>query len=282
MNQPLTSRERKSLLAAANRAQECFISPRVEFDNADCRKWLPTVKSESVKLVLIDPPYLISDRKYPSEGKKFKDLDARLNMGCWDHHDDKSLEAAVAESMRVLSPGGRMVCFYDVWKITTLRSLMEKAGFKQFRVIQWLKTSPMPRAASTNTLSNASEYAVTAVKGSNGTFNHFYHRGIFEFPIERVRIHPTQKPAQLVEELIRTYSNPGDTVLDCFAGSGTTAVAAIQTGRHFKGCERDWTYFDAAEQRIFKSLEDRRAKLSVPQSGLLNDRAEFEGVSLQK
>lgn len=228
MNRPLTSRERKSISAAENRAQECFIEPRVEFDNADCRKWLPKVESESVQLVLIDPPYLISDRKYPSEGKKFVDLDARLNMGWWDHHDDKSLEAAVAESMRVLAPGGRMVCFYDVWKITTLRSLLEKAGFKQFR------------------------------------------------------IHPTQKPVPLVEELIRTYSNPGDTVLDCFAGSGTTAVAAIQTGRHFKGCERDWTYFEAAEQRIFKSLEDRRAKLSVPQSGASNDPPNFECVAFEE
>ncbi len=60
------------------------------------------------------------------------------------------------------------------------------------------------------------------------------------------------------------------------------AVAAIQTGRYFKGCERDWTYFDAAEQRIFKSLEDRRAKLSVPHSGVSNDPAEFERFSLQK
>jgi site-specific DNA-methyltransferase (adenine-specific) len=65
-------------------------------------------------------------------------------------------------------------------------------------------------------------------------------------------LHPTQKPVALMEYLIRTYTNPGDTVLDNTMGSGTTGVAALQTGRRFIGIERDPTYFAIAQERISK------------------------------
>lgn len=63
-------------------------------------------------------------------------------------------------------------------------------------------------------------------------------------------IHPTQKPVALFEYLIRTYTNPGDLVLDNTAGSGTTAIAAINAGRKFICIERDKEYFDKACERI--------------------------------
>jgi site-specific DNA-methyltransferase (adenine-specific) len=62
--------------------------------------------------------------------------------------------------------------------------------------------------------------------------------------------HPTQKPVALYEYLIRTYTNPGQTVLDCCMGSGTTGVAAIQTGRDFIRNEKERKYFEIAEKRI--------------------------------
>jgi site-specific DNA-methyltransferase (adenine-specific) len=61
------------------------------------------------------------------------------------------------------------------------------------------------------------------------------------------RIHPNQKPVPLLEDLIRTYSNVGDTVLDNTMGSGSAGLAAIHTGRNFIGVEKDPDYFDAAE-----------------------------------
>lgn len=64
------------------------------------------------------------------------------------------------------------------------------------------------------------------------------------------RLHPTQKPTELFEYLIKTYSNKGDLVLDNCIGSGTTAIAALNTGRHFIGIENDEEYFKAAQQRI--------------------------------
>lgn len=64
------------------------------------------------------------------------------------------------------------------------------------------------------------------------------------------RYHPTQKPVRLLEYLIKTYTNPGETVLDNTMGSGSTGVACVNTGRHFIGIEMDDKYFDIANQRI--------------------------------
>jgi site-specific DNA-methyltransferase (adenine-specific) len=70
-----------------------------------------------------------------------------------------------------------------------------------------------------------------------------------KFNVE-VGLHPTQKPVALMEYLIRTYSNPSDTVLDFTMGSGTTGVACVNTCRRFIGIERDDRYFEIAQQRI--------------------------------
>lgn len=67
------------------------------------------------------------------------------------------------------------------------------------------------------------------------------------------RFHPTQKPVALMEYLIRTYTNPGETVLDFTMGSGTTGVAAMNCGRNFIGIERDEKYFDIAERRVLEA-----------------------------
>lgn len=63
-------------------------------------------------------------------------------------------------------------------------------------------------------------------------------------------LHPTQKPVALYAYLIRTYTNPGDTVLDLCMGSGTTGVAAVKEGRNFVGCDNDGGYFAIAQRRI--------------------------------
>ena len=62
--------------------------------------------------------------------------------------------------------------------------------------------------------------------------------------------HPTQKPTELIERLIEKFSDEGDIVLDQFLGSGTTAVAAVNTNRHYIGFEVDETYFDVTIQRL--------------------------------
>ena len=76
-----------------------------------------------------------------------------------------------------------------------------------------------------------------------------YPRNVLKFSVE-VGLHNTQKPVALIEYLIRTYSSPGDLVLDNCMGSGTAAIACIQSGRRFIGIEKDADYFAAAVQRV--------------------------------
>jgi DNA modification methylase len=77
------------------------------------------------------------------------------------------------------------------------------------------------------------------------------------FDVE-VGLHPTQKPTPLMEYLIKTYTNPGETVLDNTMGSGTTGVAAVRCGRNFIGMESDPTHFAASEMRITREYSQLR------------------------
>lgn len=90
--------------------------------------------------------------------------------------------------------------------------------------------------------------------GASGTenFQEFtnYPRSILRFAGDPKSVHPTQKPAALMEYLIRTYTNEGDTVLDNCMGSGTTGVACANTGRRFIGMELDADYFEIARKRV--------------------------------
>lgn len=80
-----------------------------------------------------------------------------------------------------------------------------------------------------------------------------YPSSVQKFNRER-GLHPTQKPVALMEYLIRTYTNEGDTVLDNTMGSGTTGVAAVNTGRDFIGIEKDSGYFEIACERVHRNI----------------------------
>lgn len=88
-----------------------------------------------------------------------------------------------------------------------------------------------------------------------------YPKHLLEFANEatsnRNRLHPTQKPVALLEYLVRTYTNPGETVLDNCMGSGSTGVACINAGRRFIGMEQDVGYFATAANRIEEAYHER-------------------------
>lgn len=78
-----------------------------------------------------------------------------------------------------------------------------------------------------------------------------YPKHFLEFNKDITKYHTTQKPVDLLEYLIKTYTNPGETVLDNCMGSGSTGVAAMNTGRKFVGIELDKKYFEIAKQRVY-------------------------------
>lgn len=100
----------------------------------------------------------------------------------------------------------------------------------------------------------SSEIITTSKLGTNYQVGVGYPKSILEYPrpnnLTGGGLHPTQKPIALYEYLIRTYTNPGEIVLDICFGSGTTGVAALQLGRRFIGCEIDLDYFEIARKRL--------------------------------
>ena len=79
---------------------------------------------------------------------------------------------------------------------------------------------------------------------------------VLEYKKDNDGYHPTQKPVALLEDLIQTYSNEGNTVLDFTMGSGSTGVACVNTNRHFIGIELDEGYFNIAKKRIEEAYAD--------------------------
>ena len=154
-----------------------------------------------------------------TSGKKYG---YKTEFGEWDKEFTiENLKDFIQLFYRKLKAGGTCIIFFDIWKMETLKKLMEQIretkqgnwiGFKQIRFVEWIKTNPIPLNQSTNYLTNAREIALLGVKGGKPTFNSKYDKGIYDFPIQggKNRFHPTQKSLPLFEELIKKHSNEGD------------------------------------------------------------------------
>lgn len=231
----------------------------------DCLEVLKKIPDHSIDLILIDPPYLISKKSNFDKGGSWNDskkkecrkTPPKTDFGEWDKKE-LNMDFLFYEYYRILKPHGTLLIFYDIWKINEIKEWGEIHKFKQFRLCRWDKSNPVPVNSKLNYLSNASEYFVTCVKENKPTFHSEYDKGIYTYPIcsgkERTN-HPTQKPLSLITDLILKHSNEGELILDCFMGSGTTGVAALNTGRNFIGVELDENYFKIAQQRINNVLE---------------------------
>jgi DNA modification methylase len=211
------------------------------------------LQKNSVDLVLTDPPYTISRKTGFSQVKTgVQRFAVSMEFGEWDTKQI-DLDKMAQGMYRVLRPSGTAIVWYDLWKISHLAEAMTRAGFKMLRLVVWQKTNPVPLNQRSTYLSNSREVAVVGVKGGTPTFHGVYHNGIYEHCIPRhsgKRIHPTQKPLALFDELVNIHSNRGDLIIDPFLGSGTTAISAFNSGRRFAGCDIDKNYVKAAKARI--------------------------------
>ena len=183
-------------------------------------------------------------------GKKYC---VKTDYGEWDSEFTMELlETFIGEYYKKLKKGGTIIIFFDLWKVSYLKEVMEKHKFKQIRFIEWIKTNPQPLNSSVNYLTNCREIALLGIKGTKPTFNSKYDNGIYMFPLQggKNRFHPTQKSLSLFEELIKKHSDENDVVLDTFLGGGTTALACKNTKRKFKGCEISKEYFDKVIELI--------------------------------
>ena len=202
---------------------------------------------KDVDLVLTDPPYNVSskdNRIWGLRGRQGQDF------GEWDAH---SIEPAdwIPLAADTLSKNGSMIVFCGISQASYVIDAMEKSGLKFKDCIRWIKTNPMPRNRDRRYVVDY-EFAVWGARGK-WTFhrqNDTYDRPEIRCSCPAKRVHPTQKPVQLMEDIIRRHSNPGDTVLDPFMGSGTTGVACQNLGRDFIGIEKDFEFFESAGKRL--------------------------------
>lgn len=229
--------------------------------NGDCLKLMKDIPDGSVDLVLCDPPYGTTELKWDSV-LPFDQL--------WAEYD------------RLLKPNGAAVLF-SVQPFTTQ---LIASNLKAFRYCwYWLKNQPtgftfakyqpmrriedisvfykkhptynpqgLELIEKPTTKRNKNLKAPGSVRETfRGLYTprfKNYPKNVLQFDCER-GLHPTQKPVPLLEYLVKTYTNEGDTVLDNCMGSGSTGVAVKRVGgRHFIGIEQNQVYFDIAQKRI--------------------------------
>ena len=205
----------------------------------DCLDVMQGIPDGSVDMVLSDIPYGEVSQK--SSG--LRKLDRGNADAC-----EIDLAKMVFESVRVCH--GSQYIFCGTEQISTIVTLFKSYGLTT-RVGAWEKTNPSPMNGTRLWLSGL-EFCVFARK-SNSTFNEHCKKALWQAPSGRSKIHPTQKPVALMERLITASTNPGETVLDFTMGSGTTGVAAANTGRRFIGIEMDAEYFAIGKTRIQKA-----------------------------
>ena len=171
----------------------------------------------------------------------------KTDYGDWDNNFNMEiLNNFISKFYKKLKKSGTLIIFFDIWKITYLKDMLEKNNFKQVRFIEWIKTNPQPLNSKKNYLTNCREIALVAIKNVKPTFNSTCDKGIYEYPLQsgKNRFHPTQKSLKLFEDLINKHSNINDLVVDPFLGGGTTAIACKNTKRKFKGCEISTEYYN--------------------------------------
>jgi site-specific DNA-methyltransferase (adenine-specific) len=242
----------------------------IKIFQGDCLEILAAIPADTVDLIFADPPYFLSNDGITCHAGRM----VSVNKGAWDksrgadsnHEFNKSWLAAC---QRVLKPNGSIWVSGTAHVIHSVGFAMQQLGMKLLNDITWVKPNPPPNL-SCRYFTHASETLIWAAKNkkSRHTFNYKLMRelaggkqmkSVWQIPApdraeKRFGKHPTQKPVALLERILLAASNEGDLVLDPFAGSGTTAVAALRLRRGALAIELDVAFVQLAARRIVAGL----------------------------
>lgn len=225
-----------------------------------CLEILKTLSDKSIDLILADPPYGITASKWDSI-IPLEPMWKQLKRICKPSGVIVMTASQPFSSLLVCS-NLKMFCYEWVWvksKITGVLNAKKMPVRKHEQVLVFSHTKVtktynaqgiVPKMSTTKQGGNSDNYGE---RNKTAYFQEFtnWPRDVVEIASEGKTVHPTQKPVALMEYLIKTYTNQGDTVLDFAMGSGTTGVAAANTGRKFIGIELDESYFEIAQNRIY-------------------------------
>jgi len=200
--------------------------------HADCLDALPTLPAESINFILTDPPYLA---RYESrDGRSVPNDD-----------NDRWLKPAFAQMFRVLERDAFCVSFYGWPHADKFLHAYRSAGFR----VAGHFVFPKRYTSTTRYTRYQHECAHLLVKGIPPLPRETIG-DVIDWTYSGNKLHPTQKPLSVLLPLVETFSLPGGTVLDPFAGSGSSLLAAKMLGRRWLGIELDATYHSAAEHRL--------------------------------
>ena len=243
----------------------------IKIYQGDCLEILAAIPENCVDLIFADPPYFLSNDGITCHAGRM----VSVNKGEWDrsrgpdaNHDFN--RAWLAACQRVLKPNGTIWVSGTAHIIHSVGFAMQQLGFKLLNDISWVKPNPPPNL-SCRYFTHATETIIWAAKNkkSRHTFNYKLMKelaggkqmkSVWQVPApereeKHFGKHPTQKPLKLLERILLASSNEGDTVLDPFMGSGTTALSSYRLAREFIGVEIEPKYVRLAVQRL-EELED--------------------------
>lgn len=226
----------------------------------ECLKILMTLPDASVDAVICDPPYssggFSRDDKSKSVADKYQQNGTLRQYPDFqgDSRDQRSYlvwcSMWIEECVRVMKPGGYFLAFTDWRQLPIMTDAVQCGGIVWRGLVVWDKGRGS-RAPHKGYFRHQSEFIVWGTKGPAIIAE---HDGPFEGVVQATVLqsdkwHTTGKPTALMKELVRCVA-PGGTVLDPFAGSGSTGVAAVMAGLDFIGIEREAAYVQIARDRI--------------------------------
>lgn len=240
----------------------------------DCLERMKEIPAGSVDLVLTDPPYGTTACKWDSVIPLDKMWDNTLRLV----RDDSAILLFASQPFTTILISSNIKCFAYTWvwnkKFAANFVQAKRQPLKDHEdIVVFSKSGKMPRYYPIMTErkqpifkgGNKSSEAIPIARTNNSdiftkqkkAYTHKHPTTTsLEFSVRDGRgLHPTQKPIALLEYLIKTYTNEGDTVLDFTMGSGSTGVACRNLNRKFIGIEMDQGYFDIATKRIQESVQ---------------------------
>jgi site-specific DNA-methyltransferase (adenine-specific) len=226
-------------MQAQTTVQNRFIN---SITQGDCIQVMRQMTANSVDFILTDPPYLVNYRD--RDGRTIRN-DAKAD---W-------LKPAMREAYRVLKHNRVAVMFYGWTKVDAFFEAWKQAGFQPVGHIVFRKKY----SSKSRFLSYQHEQAYLLAKG-NPPLPKQPLADVMDMPYSGNKLHPTQKPIKALAPLVRSFTLPGELVLDPFAGSGSSCAAALLTGRRYIGIELDAEYFNQASARLERVHERIAAK----------------------
>jgi len=205
--------------------------------NGNCIDKMRQMPANSIDFILTDPPYLVNYRD--RNGRSIQN-DANAD---W-------LRPAMREAYRVLKQDRVAIMFYGWTKVDEFFAAWKHAGFRPVGHLVFRKSY----SSKTGFLSYQHEQAYLLAKGRPPLPAHPI-ADVLDMPYSGNKLHPTQKPIAALAPLIRSFTLPGELVLDPFAGSGSTCATASLCNRHYLGIELDPAYFEQAVNRMARIRE---------------------------